>query len=301
MVISSEGRYWTETYDELKVSKVAFAANVMLSFVPFGAAAGLLVAFACALFDGGFARELFSGDINLLACPAGAVVLMALLVRYFRENECVSLGRILIPFFIPLALLVLPWSGVNSKEMGSAFLALLMLFLPTMWLMPAELIKRYRLSAPVSYGFHRAAFSVGALVSVALISAADISLVSNLGVSIVVLVLVAIGFFALITEERMGKLVERAQPREKGELPESDTYALYEKCKAVSDIYLLSQREHEILCLLARGRNAAFIQSKLTISEGTVRTHMRNIYRKIDVHSQQELMDLVESAGGVCN
>ena len=47
--------------------------------------------------------------------------------------------------------------------------------------------------------------------------------------------------------------------------------------------------------LLAKGRNAAYVQKELVISEGTVRTHMRNIYRKLDVHSQQELMDLVDT------
>uniref|UniRef100_UPI003A8FEAE0 response regulator transcription factor n=2 Tax=Gordonibacter TaxID=644652 RepID=UPI003A8FEAE0 len=56
----------------------------------------------------------------------------------------------------------------------------------------------------------------------------------------------------------------------------------------------LSRRELEILIALAKGRNASYIQRELTISEGTVRTHMRNIYRKLDVHNQQELIDLVD-------
>ena len=32
----------------------------------------------------------------------------------------------------------------------------------------------------------------------------------------------------------------------------------------------------------------------LSIAEGTVRTHMRNIYAKLNVHTQQELMDVVD-------
>ncbi len=49
-----------------------------------------------------------------------------------------------------------------------------------------------------------------------------------------------------------------------------------------------------MLFLLAKGHNAAAIQETLFISAGTANTHMRHIYRKLDVHSQQELIRLVE-------
>ena len=41
--------------------------------------------------------------------------------------------------------------------------------------------------------------------------------------------------------------------------------------------------------------DSAAIQEALYISAGTANTHMRHIYRKLDVHSQHELIDLVES------
>lgn len=66
------------------------------------------------------------------------------------------------------------------------------------------------------------------------------------------------------------------------------------KCAAVAETYLLSRKETEVLFLLAKGRNAATIQEQLFISAGTANTHMRHIYRKLNVHSQQELIALVE-------
>lgn len=68
------------------------------------------------------------------------------------------------------------------------------------------------------------------------------------------------------------------------------------KCETVANTYLLSVRETEVLYLLAKGLNSASIQEKLYISEGTAKTHIRHIYRKLDIHSQQELMRIVESA-----
>lgn len=68
---------------------------------------------------------------------------------------------------------------------------------------------------------------------------------------------------------------------------------------AVDDLALrhsLSKREREVFTYLARGRNAAFIQQELFISIHTVKTHIANIYRKLEVHSIQEVLDIVESA-----
>lgn len=55
----------------------------------------------------------------------------------------------------------------------------------------------------------------------------------------------------------------------------------------------LSQREHEVAALIVRGNSVAGIAKKLFISENTVRGHAKNIYRKLDVHSKQQLIDLM--------
>lgn len=66
-------------------------------------------------------------------------------------------------------------------------------------------------------------------------------------------------------------------------------------CTKVSQVYGLTARESEILLLLARGRTAATIAETLVIAPSTAKAHLRNIYAKLGVHTQQELIDLVES------
>lgn len=56
----------------------------------------------------------------------------------------------------------------------------------------------------------------------------------------------------------------------------------------------LTDREQEIFEYLARGRNVRFIQEALVVSYNTVKTHVSHVYAKLDVHSHQELIDLVE-------
>lgn len=65
-------------------------------------------------------------------------------------------------------------------------------------------------------------------------------------------------------------------------------------CRAIAKWYQLSPRETEIFMLVAKGRNADYIQQELTISTHTAKTHIANIYHKLDVHSMQEVLDLVE-------
>jgi DNA-binding NarL/FixJ family response regulator len=61
---------------------------------------------------------------------------------------------------------------------------------------------------------------------------------------------------------------------------------------AVEGAELLTPREAEVLELLTDGRTNAQIAQRLTIGIETVRTHARNIYRKLGVGSRRELGSL---------
>jgi DNA-binding NarL/FixJ family response regulator len=61
---------------------------------------------------------------------------------------------------------------------------------------------------------------------------------------------------------------------------------------AVEGAELLTPREAEVLELLTDGRTNAQIAQRLTIGIETVRTHARNIYRKLGISSRRELGSL---------
>lgn len=60
----------------------------------------------------------------------------------------------------------------------------------------------------------------------------------------------------------------------------------------LAEAYGLTPRERELTSYLLQGRTLPYISEKLYISEGTTRTHVQNIYKKINVHSKQELISL---------
>jgi DNA-binding CsgD family transcriptional regulator len=57
----------------------------------------------------------------------------------------------------------------------------------------------------------------------------------------------------------------------------------------------LSPREHDVLNQLVNGLRVASIAEALGVADSTVRNHLKAMYRKLEVGSQQELIELVRS------
>lgn len=66
------------------------------------------------------------------------------------------------------------------------------------------------------------------------------------------------------------------------------------RCDAAAERYGLSPRERDVFDLLVRGRSIEYIAQSLTISFNTAKSHIRHIYVKADVHSRQELQELLD-------
>lgn len=69
-------------------------------------------------------------------------------------------------------------------------------------------------------------------------------------------------------------------------------------CDFMAETYGLSARERDVFALIAKGRNAEFVQEELFISVHTAKTHISHIYKKLGIHSLQELISLVEQYQG---
>lgn len=84
-----------------------------------------------------------------------------------------------------------------------------------------------------------------------------------------------------------------------GLLPHEDPRGRYERtrderCAALADQFGLTEREAEVLRLLARNKRPREISDVLVVSVATVRSHVHAIYTKTGVHSAAELVKLVE-------
>lgn len=102
------------------------------------------------------------------------------------------------------------------------------------------------------------------------------------------------------TRQRLNKLLDTAvtivtelpQKTSSGEAANADAFSV--RCEEIVLEYKLTPREAEVFHLLAKGRNAEYIARNLVVSTATVKSHIYHIYRKLDVRSQQHLMDIVD-------
>lgn len=111
-------------------------------------------------------------------------------------------------------------------------------------------------------------------------------------------VLVAIAFAAcsmLVTKYfDFKQAIEAIEPVQEVQPAASASPTFDEHCEEVARSFGLTPRETEVFTLLAHGRTLRVISEQLVISPNTVRFHTKNVYSKLGIHSQQELIDLAE-------
>ena len=55
----------------------------------------------------------------------------------------------------------------------------------------------------------------------------------------------------------------------------------------------MTSRETEVLMLLAQHKTVGQIEREPFIANGTAKAHVRHVYQKFDIHSREELFDLI--------
>lgn len=295
---AKEGKAWVETFHNLRISKRAFALRLGKSAVPFGIVYGslLLEGYRSLLWKTPLVNDF---PVETL-CPLMAVLLFTGLFFWpYRHEDGSYASHQLVPFLLVFVLFSCSQGLFDAGSPNYACVALLALASVVFWLYPAELTMRYRVSSMITFGFFNGFLTLGLLAVFAVNAFLPLEAIPYYLITLARIALLLLGYLSLVTNDQMREIATLATAQTE-ETPSPDSPKAHrapftQRCHLVADTFLLSQRELEILCLLAKGRNAAYVQKELVISEGTVRTHMRNIYRKLDVHSQQELMDLVDT------
>ena len=132
---------------------------------------------------------------------------------------------------------------------------------------------------------------------------------AGMAVALVSVALVSVAYMFVLPEAKLSELMagEGRAAQCVGDIGRSGGFvgsepgghkrAFQEKCQVVTREFGLTEREAEVMVLLAKGRTRARIQEELYLSSGTVATHARHIYQKVGAHGKQELLDVIESTG----
>ena len=184
-----------------------------------------------------------------------------------------------------------------------------------MWCLLAFIVVQKRLPAVVVFGTGRGLFMAGCglgwmLGSTVLPLIDEGTPTTVLFIAMAgIMLLLALGLFSEKDYERLFSPVSEEElsledlfdlDRRQRELesgPKTEKRGRFSRAiEAVSQEYALSARESEVLRCLAMGYGSDRIADTMQVKVNTVRAHTHNVYVKLDVHSREELMRLVDDA-----
>lgn len=203
--------------------------------------------------------KLFAG--LMLVCVAG--LLLMLLVPGASEALSGYFGTMTAVAMIPMCV----YSTELAKESGLS---------PIMVAGP--------LCTPIMAGL-----SIGGLLNAALFAllGADAYNVSNIAaIALATIAAMVIAVFMLAGFRKLDNNDDADTPPSLEDTDEALRQLLMEKG--------LSEREAQIAVLYSQGRSVPYISHELALAESTIKSHIKHVYVKIDVHNKQNLLDYIE-------
>jgi DNA-binding CsgD family transcriptional regulator len=318
-------RHEVPIFNPLGVRRASFVLRFGIPVFIFGIPLGALRSASTQLV-----LPISSLDAQLLVLLAAGIAVLLTLISAFAvgvTNHIDLLFRSTIPFIVVSIVFMLFFQTGHEFIGALVLLAGYLCFEALMWIFFGELSQEFRLSPIFLFGLGRGMLAIGSLMGTYLFTtSAGTELTNNLGQTgwlILVLLTMVLAYSFLPREQEIRNMVSPnssssrdaiAQINERmtahhteGGLQDNLAGGNLEpananrgrfrvQCELVADQYLLSRRETEVLFFLAKGHNAAYIQDKLYISKSTAKTHINHIYHKLDIHTQQELLAIVEAA-----
>lgn len=257
------------------------------------------------------------GAIIVFGTAAIAMVLFLLVGLTGRDFD---ISRLYYPAIIlaTAGILAVPLLGgagtFENQLLGIAYAC----FIMVIWCLLAHVSYMSGLSAVYVFGWGRGASAAGTTIGwffgSALINYQQDNPSLMVGVSVAMVFVLLVVSMLVFNERAIGQVLKRSYSNNKDAERMKDIFptdllgdrsirtdeehhkegAWRKRCRDIADTYKLSPRERDVLFLLAKGRTIDYIHNELHISFNTAKSHIRNVYVKIGVHTRQELLDLIE-------
>ncbi|MBM7000145.1 helix-turn-helix transcriptional regulator [bacterium] len=235
----------------------------------------------------------------LMALPIAAVALLFLAYSASVSRTSLSLGtlyRTALPLFAVAIAAIAVADLADARVSFAVVTAGATLIDMVTWVLLVEVSRTTHFSALLVFAVGRLAIHAGMAGGEFIALQCREDMTTFFAVAIVLLLLVASFLFA----DRAATVafeppLERELPREPDE---THALTLEEGLDEIAARHGLSPRETEVFRLWATGHGSKAIEDRLTLSPATVKTHLRHIYEKCDVHSRAELLSLIEATLG---
>lgn len=287
-----------------------FAACAAVYCIPAGFMRGCPAALSF-VSEGGVGEAVFAGVALVMIVVAVASIL-------FVEQRRIDLAYKLIVPFMAGGLLLLPFVAPGQEALaGICIMSGYILFEMYVWASLSDIAANVSAPSALVFGVGKSGMNVGLLAGTFI----GIWLGSSSSMLLVAISLLIVYLFIVVdsvmspkggmmlplpvrhaTSDDAGNPVEQKitiAEAAQMDLAEMFSAMLHQRCQTVSQNFGLTAREAEVLKLLAKGRSLQSIADALGVAYSTVKTHTDRIYSKTNVHSRQELIELLEESDTV--
>lgn len=241
--------------------------------------------------EGGDLR-FYSDSLNVVLLIVKIIATVVLILIIADRSHKISLVYRISFLLTMVAVLFMPYSNNLADFFYGITNSGAYLFKILIMIIAFNFCHRYRTSPTLVFSLTRMTFSLDLLLgfgTIQLYRHFNSVIPDLLGVISVLLGLLVVAIYSFVfTDSR-----NVATFAKHDEVHESES-ALDDRCDRLVRIGRLSNRESDVLRLIARGRSATRISEELHVSMNTVNTHTSHIYQKLKTHSRQELLDLLE-------
>ena len=241
-------------------------------------------------------------NMELLGCALGAVVALPICLLRTSRPLTTLIYRMLVPAFALVLIVLNSFPGTTMPMFFAAWLtyvfygAVAILALASL----AAVAHAREFSAGSVFGTAVAAFALFSLLGLGCAPTAPFQeegggpalLVVSTFYFVGVIAAALWGFWRAGAGERAAD--DGLGARDAGAGADAQAQSVQARCEALADEAGLTPREREILGYLGRGHGIAFVAATLVISESTVRTHVKSIYKKLGVNGREELLAKVD-------
>lgn len=238
-----------------------------------------------------------SGDAFGLATTVHHLVEVAMgafmLVWVFRLGKTLDVANLwrIVVVVTMVGLLTLSLAGPELGDIAYMTIATAQTFIVMFfWLMLADIAHHSELHPFTVFSAGWVAYALPMSIGIAIASAVPEGVASSLVILLAYLSSTAMIF--LLNDKNFSSqrlMADLSEPP----LEVSAYEAIDQSCVQMGREFGLTPREVETMQLLCKGRSKSFIAEAFSLSENTVRSHSKNLYRKLGVHSVQEMLALI--------
>lgn len=259
-------------------------------------------AFAYGLQESSLYNETFGPHSALGTVLVAGIVFIGVVAKGNRF-DLGRIYRVALPLMVAGFLLLPSFGILDTFASNLCVSASYMAFSILMMLIMSSMSYRYGMSAIWLFGIERgirSIFSMSGRFVEGYMATSDIPFLSsgiplNIGVILLMVVCTVILLSENELSSRWGVTFLGSSDKEYDAAVAAKQNTV-QRCREIAKEYKLSQREEEVLLLLAQKKPVSAIEKELVIANGTAKTHIKRIYKKMDIHSRDELNALFDKA-----